>query len=230
MSRQCDIIIYDALNCPCIFTDENLNQVLPIEGVYAVVEVKTRLTNSAMKTGFEQIRSVKRLLESPKNVSTNEMIDIIPPLGSIICYDDKRSLEAIYENYVSLNKKYDQSYSSHSYSKKSPGYANRTNENFLVENVVVINKGIVYYMYDGFPVMYPSSSDSLGVFIVEMLVHLNEIKLEVPDLLSYYGNVTIEYDSLTRTSNGYLEINKARMQRFPEFYRANVQRHSKSKG
>src|SRR5262245_11975403 len=44
MSQQLDVIIYDAHNCPSLFVDENKNQIIPIEGVYQVIEVKTTLT------------------------------------------------------------------------------------------------------------------------------------------------------------------------------------------
>ncbi len=218
MSRQCDIIIYDALNCPCLFTDENMNQVLPIEGIYAVVEVKTRLTKSTMRIGFEEICSVKEMVNSPKDVSTNEMVTIIPPLGYMICYEDKRSIEAIYGNYVELNKQSNRSYSSLSYSKRSPGYAHHTHENFLVEDILIMNKGLVYYMYDGFPVMYQSGSDSLGIFIVSLLMNLEQMKPIIPELLDYYGDVTINYKSMTKTKNGYLDINEARKRRFPSLF------------
>lgn len=218
MSRQCDIIIYDALNCPCLFIDENMNQVLPIEGIYAVVEVKTRLTKSTMRIGFEEICSVKEIVKSPENASTNKKVTIIPPLGYMVCYEDKRSLETIYRNYVELNKQSNRSYSSLSYSKRSAGYAHHTHENFLVEDIVIMNKGSVYYMYDGFPVMTPSGSDSLGMFIVSLLMHLQQMKLRVPDLLSYYGTVTIDYESMTKTKNGYLDIHEARKRRFPSLF------------
>jgi hypothetical protein len=49
MSRQCDVIIYDRLNGPRLFVDENKNQILPIEGVYAVIEVKTSLTKHTLR-------------------------------------------------------------------------------------------------------------------------------------------------------------------------------------
>ena len=219
MSRQCDIIIYDALNCPCLFIDENMNQVLPIEGVYAVVEVKTKLTKSTMKIGFEEIRSVKELVKFPEDVSTNELITIIPPLGYMVCYEDKRSLKASFENYMALNKQHKRSYSSLSYSKKSPGYAHHTHQNFLVEWIVIINKGILHYMYDGFPAMYAAGLDSLGCFIAGLLLHLQQMKLKVPDPLDYYGNVTIQYDNITKTRNGYLSVQEARRKRFPNLFK-----------
>jgi hypothetical protein len=41
-SRSADLIIYDALNCPVLFTGKTA--VLPIEGVYGIIEVKSRLS------------------------------------------------------------------------------------------------------------------------------------------------------------------------------------------
>lgn len=40
ISTECDLIIYDKLNCPIIFNDEE-TQVFPIESVYAIIEVKS---------------------------------------------------------------------------------------------------------------------------------------------------------------------------------------------
>ena len=94
-SRQSDIIVYDALRCPNLFIDRNRNQVLPVEGVYAVIEVKTELNHSKLKGAFENIKTAKELLVEPVNVSTNDHVKIIPPLGMVIAYSDQRSLHAI---------------------------------------------------------------------------------------------------------------------------------------
>jgi hypothetical protein len=219
MSRQCDIIIYDALNCPSLFVDENLNQVLPIEGIYAVAEVKTKLTKHELADAFDLISSVKKLVRSPKDFSTNEKIERIPPFGYVISYDDTRSLETIYDNYVSINRQYHPTSSSHSYSKRSTGYAHHTLEHFLIEDVVVMNKGLVYYTYDGFPVMFPSGQDSLGMLISEFLTEFSETKLEIPDILDYYGGVTTFYGAFTKSGNEFFELNVARRRRFPDVFK-----------
>ena len=209
MSKQVDIIIYDALNCPNLFVDDNMNQVLPIEGVYAIIEVKTHLNSSKMRESFEQIHSVKTLLDGKNDVSTNDLIQIIPPLGYVVTFRDERSLEGIYKNYVALNKEWEVPFSSLSYSKKSPGYANHSGQYFLVEDIVVIDKGTIHYMYDGVPVLYPTGADSMGCFIVHLLEHMQEMNLPVPSLLNYYGLTTIFYEQKTKTKDGFTTLNPA---------------------
>jgi len=59
-SKQIDIIIYDKLNTPVLYNAENL-RIFPIEGVYAVIEVKSNLDSTALKDAIENIRSVKKM-------------------------------------------------------------------------------------------------------------------------------------------------------------------------
>ena len=60
-SRQLDVIIYDTLGTPLLFDEEEI-KVIPIECVYAVIEVKSNI-DSAKTTGeiFENMKSVKDL-------------------------------------------------------------------------------------------------------------------------------------------------------------------------
>ena len=46
-SDQCDVIIYDADTSPIFYTDVN-QEILPIESVYAVIQVKSRLTPTSL--------------------------------------------------------------------------------------------------------------------------------------------------------------------------------------
>lgn len=206
MSKQCDVIIYDALDCPNLFVDDHMNQILPLEGVYAIIEVKTRLTSNKIKEGYEQIHSVKSLLTEINDVSTNDFIQIIPPLGYVIAFHDNRSLKTIYDNYVTLNSTYNRNYSSLSYSKKSPGYAEHTGQHFLVEGIIVVNKGIVHYMYSGIPVIFPSGADSLGSHVVGLLNHLQEMKLKPFSSYEYFGVTSLLYDQLTKTKDGFVVV------------------------
>jgi len=69
-SPQCDIIIYDRATCPIIGNTSSVQQV-PLEGVYSVIEVKSRITPAALDDAlgkFEVIRSLPRckLNQKPK--------------------------------------------------------------------------------------------------------------------------------------------------------------------
>src|SRR5689334_6255779 len=60
ISRQTDVVVYDALNCP-VFRASPDAGIFPSDNVAAVVEVKSRLTKAELRDAFEKIASVKRL-------------------------------------------------------------------------------------------------------------------------------------------------------------------------
>jgi len=59
-SKQIDIIIYDKLNTPVLYYADNL-RIFPIEGVYAVIEVKSNLDSKTLKNAIENVKSVKKM-------------------------------------------------------------------------------------------------------------------------------------------------------------------------
>ncbi len=62
MSRQVDVVLYDRARTPMLFTSPNgHDQLIPVEGVLAVVEVKTHLTKAMLPAILENCRSVKLL-------------------------------------------------------------------------------------------------------------------------------------------------------------------------
>lgn len=59
-SKQIDIVIYDKLNTPVLYKAENL-RIFPIESVYAVIEVKSKLNSKFLREAIENIKSVKKM-------------------------------------------------------------------------------------------------------------------------------------------------------------------------
>lgn len=59
-SKQVDIIIHDKYTTPYLVDMESTN-VIPIESVYAVIEVKSTLTKEELRKSTQNIRSVKNL-------------------------------------------------------------------------------------------------------------------------------------------------------------------------
>jgi len=59
-SRQMDIIISDAAKTPIFFQNESV-RVMPVECVYAVIEVKAMLNAYELQKVFENMKSVRRL-------------------------------------------------------------------------------------------------------------------------------------------------------------------------
>jgi hypothetical protein len=60
VSRQLDVIIHDANKTPIFYSMEN-SRVIPVECVYAAVEVKAYLDKCEIQKSFENMQSVKRL-------------------------------------------------------------------------------------------------------------------------------------------------------------------------
>lgn len=128
-----DVIVYDALNCPTLFVDENENQILPIEGVHTVIEVKTTLTSGELRGAFENLQSVASL-DDRADASTNDYLIICPPSLQVFAYGSDRTLSAVAAQYDALSAELTVAASFSSYSKKSPGYADHTGRRFLVSS------------------------------------------------------------------------------------------------
>ena len=60
VSRQCDIIIYDAISGLSLHYDEN-NQIYPIDSVYGIIEVKSSLTKAELLDSLEKIKVFKEM-------------------------------------------------------------------------------------------------------------------------------------------------------------------------
>jgi hypothetical protein len=59
-TRQCDLVIYDHLNCPMLYAGHDY-RVFPAEPVHAVIEVKSTLSKSQLDDAAAKIRAVKKL-------------------------------------------------------------------------------------------------------------------------------------------------------------------------
>jgi hypothetical protein len=87
-SKQMDVIIYDATRTPMLFASSiGTQNLVPAEGVIAVVEVKTALTRKELRKSAENCASVKRLDRSAlakgqilKEFSIYGSTWIVPPI------------------------------------------------------------------------------------------------------------------------------------------------------
>lgn len=59
VSGQCDIVIYDAFNCPLILVSDN-HQIFPVEAVHCVIEVKSVLNATKIREGILSIKKIKQ--------------------------------------------------------------------------------------------------------------------------------------------------------------------------
>lgn len=128
ISKQTDVIIYDALNSP-VYRQGPRVAIIPSDNVAAVIEVKSMLNKAELGDGAEKIASVKSLSKSPlSNVDqpvTMSTFIATQTLGVVFAHDSQTSLETLSENLLELNASYP------------------TNQ--WIDLVVVLDKGIITY-------------------------------------------------------------------------------------
>lgn len=98
VSKQTDVIIYDALNCPVYRASEDAG-IFPSDNVAATVEVKSRLDKNELVASFNNILATKKLAKTP------------PPefgfitaqtMGCVFAFDSAISFEKICEHYSDM--------------------------------------------------------------------------------------------------------------------------------
>jgi hypothetical protein len=128
-THSADIIIYDAANCPVLYAGQT--KVVPIEGVYGIIEVKSRLSKEEFLDAARKIESFKRL--APRELSvirTREYVTVhrpSRPFGIILGFElADNSLDSLADNWMALNKQIH-------------------DVNYFVNLVAVLGQGLLYY-------------------------------------------------------------------------------------
>lgn len=110
ISRQSDIVIYDADHCPRLLAD-SAHSFYPIESVYGTVEVKSNLSSEELINAYQNIQSVKSLATKGSfahgSAGHVAMLSTPLPVGVIFAYTADRSLKAVAAQVAQLNKKID---------------------------------------------------------------------------------------------------------------------------
>lgn len=177
-SKQQDFIIHDAFNCPGFFKTES-NAILPIESVYATIEIKSTLDYNTLEQSVENIRSVRKLQKLPnRNIISNEYNNQYP-LGFVFAYSSKYSLEQLQKKLFELNKTVDGRYQ--------------------ISIICILDKGLIFNVYKdnltnftiiptNDTVLARSDSDienSLYSFYLLLLQYLDNVYIQVPSLIEY---------------------------------------------
>lgn len=170
-SRQVDFIIHDRNTTPFL-QDCDLASVIPIESVYAIIEVKSNLTKNELIKCIENIWSVRSL---KKNTITGQTS---PTLGFVFAYDSDSSLETVYKNFLELSK------------EVSPEQQ--------ITCICILNKGLVLPILksrlssiallpsdDSLFAMYNKESDILLMFYLLLFQGLCSITVYPPNMLAY---------------------------------------------
>lgn len=107
-SHSADIIIYDALNAPVLYSGRTA--VLPVESVYGIIEVKSTLSKAELLDATRKIEAFKRL--APRDLSviqTREYTTVhrpSRPFGIVVGYQlGSNSLASLHENWEQENQR-----------------------------------------------------------------------------------------------------------------------------
>lgn len=102
-SHAIDIIIYDAVNCPVLYSGKT--SILPIEGVYGIIEVKSSLSKAEFDDAAGKIASFKKL--APRDlgvIATREYATVhraSRPFGVVFGFQlSGNSLDSLKDNWM----------------------------------------------------------------------------------------------------------------------------------
>lgn len=170
-SRQVDIIIHDKFLTPFL-VDEDNTKIVPIESVYATIEVKSTLTKEELKKCIENIESVKRL---EKNTITGYSM---PTAGMVFAYDSDASLETVYKNLIEMS--------------------NNIGADRRINCICILNKGIILPIDKKgmrditlFPNtntiygLFNNENEALLLFYLVLIQVLNSIAIFPPNMVAY---------------------------------------------
>jgi hypothetical protein len=109
-SRQCDVVIYDRERAPILSSETGLT-IWPFESVYAVAQVKSKLTLSDLESAVEDIASFKALSRLPSDfLSTPEMAARAAPrnraIGLLIAHETELDADELRATLTSVPREH----------------------------------------------------------------------------------------------------------------------------
>lgn len=205
-SNQLDLIIYDKNLCPAWIKSRSC-QVLPIEGIYGCIEVKSKLSKDELQDSLKKIKSLRAL--TPERCSF--------PFGIVFAYSlSDNSLNSLEKNLQEFQ-------------------ANRSPLEWP-NLVVVLNEGIIFqkrgletvFETEKFdrntrPVAFQFGKDSLFQFYSFLFDSLNLRNLS-PFLASRYANQPIRLKELTIRHYGYTNSNDYEFLKSLFYYCQNIEK------
>lgn len=100
ISKQTDVVIYDALNCP-VYRASDEAGVFPADNVAAVVEVKSRLDKTRLEEAFTNIAAAKSLAKT-KEPQNFPFPMASQTLGCLFAFDCELDLDTLARHYNRL--------------------------------------------------------------------------------------------------------------------------------
>jgi uncharacterized protein DUF6602 len=107
MGHSADVIIYDALGCPVLYQEQT--SIIPIEGVYGIIEVKSSLAKPELIDAMGKIEGFKRLASRELGIiQTRHYMTVhrpSRPFGIVFAYQlSGNSLSSLKANYEDEHK------------------------------------------------------------------------------------------------------------------------------
>lgn len=128
-SHSADVIVYDAINCPVLYS--GTTKVLPVEGVYGIIEVKSTMSKAEFVDASKKIESFKRL--APRDLSviqTREYVTVhrpSRPFGIAFGYSlGDNSLDSLNSNFEERHREIN-------------------DVNYFVNLVAVLGAGLIHF-------------------------------------------------------------------------------------
>ena len=170
-SKQIDIIIHDRI-ATSFLQNRDLVNVIPIECVYTIIEVKSILTKEELSKCIENIKSVRSLKQNTITGQTS------PILGFVFAYDSDSSLETVYKNFLELSK--------------------GVLPEHQITCICILNKGLILPIHkarlssinlmpskETLFAMHNNSSDALLMFYLLLFQGLCSITVYPPNMIAY---------------------------------------------
>lgn len=137
-SRELDLIIYDALKTPIFFKDEHV-QVIPIECVYAIVEIKTKLDSTELTKIYDNMDSVRSLEKKAYFISKGDIKNTYNLYGKKWDYWPTNYFVFAYDS-IDLIKLREQIEERDKSENRDPWNK--------IDIICVLNKGLIFYSDD----------------------------------------------------------------------------------
>jgi len=102
VSKQTDVIVYDALNCP-VYRASELASIIPSDNVAAVIEVKSVLDKARLEEAFTNIEAVKTLAKF--RVRDSGFLQTNSTLGCVFAFESSLTPDTVANHYREFLKK-----------------------------------------------------------------------------------------------------------------------------
>lgn len=182
-SKQEDLIIYDRLGCPRLFTGTR-SQVFPVESVAAVIEVKSKLNTQSIQQASKNIERARSLQKTGAvaHLSSSALTygEPTPMFGVLFAYKLDIGLETLKKRWVET--------------QSNIPAEHRINLMCILDEMIMIHVDHTFPLWDrgahdteiGNFRAFKSKEDSLFTFTLLLLRVLGDFRFGRPDLFKYY--------------------------------------------